>query len=163
MSARISHQAPAASCSLAPAAWAGALALALCTGALALLLAWRLSQAPNTAAAGVAVLIWLAGALLAWRWWRAGAAGALQWDGQQWLLCDGRGILPCSAPEVCLDLQRLMLVRVRPQGRAAQWLWLQRRGAIQGWPALRRAVFAGGAQADRAAGSAPAAAHEGRP
>ncbi|QXL84534.1 hypothetical protein [Comamonas sp. NLF-1-9] len=138
-------------------------ALTLSTGGLALLLAWRLSQAPSAAAALAGALVWLASALLAWRWWRAGASGVLQWDTQQWLLCgEGGDAVPCGAPEVCLDLQRLMLVRVRPQGRAAQWLWLQHRGPAQGWSALRRAVFAGGAQARAAAVPAPVMAPEGR-
>ena len=96
--------------------------------------------------AGGGVLLWLACSALALHWLRSLPEGVLQWDGEAWLLersaVSERFVPLREAPEVALDLQGALLLRVRPVSGPAQWLWLQARSAPAQWAALRRALYA---------------------
>ena len=80
-----------------------------------------------------------------WFSMRAQATGVLRWDGRNWSF-EGSALL--SQPMVPLralvhlDLQTILLVRLRsPQG-SSRWLWLARAAAPGHWQPLRRALFA---------------------
>ena len=70
----------------------------------------------------------------------------LQFDGQAWTLGQTaksfNGPLALSvAPEVLLDLQAHLWVRVAPIGHPSQWLWLDRSSQPERWMDLRCAVY----------------------
>jgi len=70
----------------------------------------------------------------------------LQFDGQAWTLGQTAksfsGPLALSVPpEVLLDLQVHLWVRIVPIGHSAQWLWLERSSQPERWMDLRRAVY----------------------
>jgi hypothetical protein len=70
----------------------------------------------------------------------------LQFDGQAWTLGQTAksfsGPLALSVPpEVLLDLQAHLWLRVVPIGHACQWLWLERSSQPERWMDLRRAVY----------------------
>lgn len=70
----------------------------------------------------------------------------LAWSAAQgWLLSnscetDGRTPSPCT-PQVVLDLQKIMLLRVRAASGVVHWLWCEQQEARQ-WHRLRCALFA---------------------
>ncbi len=101
----------------------------------------------------VGLLAWLVYGLWAWTGARqAGAsqAGDLAWDGEGWYW---RSLASWPVqPEVCLDLQRLLLVRLSPldqqegpgadaQAGPQRWLWLTPGRDPGRWRALRRALY----------------------
>jgi hypothetical protein len=70
------------------------------------------------------------------------ASGQLLWDGAQWFWAAGR--VQTVTELVCvLDLQRVMLLRIRCAQTGRHWLWLESAQMGHGWKALRRAVAAG--------------------
>ena len=96
--------------------------------------------------AAVALGLWLSAAAGAAHFWWSQPRGVLQFDGQAWTLGQTAksfsGPLALSAPpEVLLDLQAHLWVRVVPMGRASQWLWLERSSQPERWMDLRRAVY----------------------
>jgi hypothetical protein len=78
----------------------------------------------------------LAGVWALWAW-LATPVGELRWDGTSWT---GPAGSSADMLEVALDLQRVLLVRMAPGGRA-QWLWLERSRCPHAWMELRRAVY----------------------
>lgn len=80
-------------------------------------------------------------------WWRAQRPRRLAWDGVQWRLTypavdgvDG----PAVQLQVCLDLQRALLLRVRDAGSMrGRWLWTEAGVDTARWHLLRCAVHAG--------------------
>ena len=96
--------------------------------------------------AAVALGLWLLAAAGASHFWWSQPRGVLQFDGQAWTLGQTAksfsGPLALSVPpEVLLDLQAHLWVRVVPMGRASQWLWLERSSQPERWMDLRRAVY----------------------
>ena len=101
-------------------------------------------------------LAWLAYGALAWRW-RRPCGGLLRWDGQAWYWHADARFAPGVAsqaegrpvtPEVTLDLQRLLLLRLHPRdppdpsrAEPQRWLWLTPAGDPGRWLALRRALY----------------------
>ncbi|MBI5279380.1 MAG: hypothetical protein HY854_23310 [Burkholderiales bacterium] len=121
---------PVARCRFALAV--AALLWALGAGALA---AWARQSAVAPSLLAAAVGVWAAAGALAAVSWLRSPAGELRWTGSEWTF---RGV-PAGAPEVAVDLQRWLLVRLAGGGRHA-WLWLER-GQGADWDALRRAVY----------------------
>ena len=107
-------------------------------GAVATALGGLQAPAPAWRWGAAAALLALAG-LLAVRSWRRQPCGLLAWDGQDWSWMVA-GDLEAGVPEVCLDLQRRMLVRWVGDG-AIRWLWLEQAGSPAHWDDLRRAVY----------------------
>jgi len=87
---------------------------------------------------------WLVCVLLAVAWWRGTAGGELAWGGGEgWsITMGGWAQAHCLSPRVCLDLQSSLLLLVKRQGGASEWLWLDRRRLPRRWPSLRRALAA---------------------
>ena len=96
--------------------------------------------------ATVALGLWLSAAAGAVHFWWSQPRGVLQFDGQAWTLGPTAksfsGPLALSVPpEVLLDLQAHLWLRVVPIGHACQWLWLERSSQPERWMDLRRAVY----------------------
>ncbi|MEY3461067.1 MAG: hypothetical protein RLZZ03_720 [Pseudomonadota bacterium] len=89
-------------------------------------------------------LSWLMAGLVMAGGWRHSPAGELHWDGEDWFWeseawRDGSALPP---PQVVLDLQSAMLLRLgKPEG-GAWWLWVERAAWPARWLDLRRAVHA---------------------
>ena len=121
-------------------------ALALCAllGVLTLL-AWGW-QGVGTRQHGwqlvFAAALWLAGCMVAWRFWANGVRGVLAWNGQEWTL---EALLHAPAVAgtlaVHLDLQAHLWLRWKSGAGEAHWLWLEQRSARGRWSDLRRAVY----------------------
>lgn len=125
----------------------GALLLALLFTGAWVVAAWvGLGARDAVVSAAVALGLWLlASAGAAHFWWRQ-PRGVLQFDGHAWTLGQMAksfsGPLALSvAPEVLLDLQAHLWVRVAPIGHSSQWLWLERSSQPERWMDLRRAVY----------------------
>lgn len=65
----------------------------------------------------------------------------LAFDGQHWSFSGAR-VFSVTEATVALDLQTLLLVRLRSAAGASQWRWLERRADPQRWQDLRRALYA---------------------
>jgi hypothetical protein len=89
---------------------------------------------------GLAMLAWLACAVVAGIEHRRPHAGQLRWDGQQWTW-EVTGGEPSGEARVRLDWQRGMLLEFRAPERRRAWLWAERRRAPQHWDELRRALY----------------------
>ncbi len=106
------------------------------------LAAWALGDAAKTPLhLGMAVLVWLMGALCAWHFWARSFIGELVWSGQSWNMESLLSIQPVLALEVHLDLQAFLWLRLHRPGLRPQWVWLERRTAPERWLDLRRAVY----------------------
>jgi hypothetical protein len=72
---------------------------------------------------------------------RGSASGQLRWDGEHWLWS---GQIECAVTELtcAVDLQSLLLLRIRIERGDSHWLWLEGSGMDAGWRAMRRAVVA---------------------
>jgi hypothetical protein len=123
---------------------------ALAAGSVGL---WWLEQvqAPGWLAWSSPLLAALSAALLAG--WRGREQPVeLAWDGQRWS-ADGR----TGRLDVMIDLQDWLLLRLRSEAPAAtRWIALSARDCGAAWPALRVALYARPAGANRA-GTDPAA------
>lgn len=125
----------------------GALLLALLFIGAGVVAAWVGFGARDVVvSAAVALGLWLSAAAGAAHFWWSQPRGVLQFDGQAWTLGQTAksfsGPLALSAPpEVLLDLQAHLWVRVVSMGRASQWLWLARSSQPERWMDLRRAVY----------------------
>lgn len=81
--------------------------------------------------------------------WRVPAYGRLTWDGQVWTweLTQPehrfQASLPVDSPDVLLDLQSALLLRLKAMdGGADRCVWLERGSAQPRWLDLRRALYA---------------------
>jgi hypothetical protein len=110
--------------------------------ALANLAAWGLEHLGRSA--WPAVPIGLAAAVAAgWRVWRAGAPGALHWDGGSWQFggLDG-DVTPM------LDLNAWLLLRFDPVAGRRRWIAASRASSQGPWAALRAALYSSRPAAD---------------
>jgi hypothetical protein len=82
----------------------------------------------------------LASASLGLLAWLRSPVGALCWDGRGWSWQQGAAA-EFGRAELALDLQARLLVRWRPEGGRALWLWVEQESAAADWDALRRAVY----------------------
>jgi len=76
-----------------------------------------------------------------WYFTRRVAPGVLTFDGQHWWLSGQPRTLPAGRAQIALDLQFLMLLRLKAPYARAQWLWVERRADPTRWADLRRAVY----------------------
>ena len=143
----LSRRAPSVQYPLRRSRVLGALLLALLFTGAGVVAAWMSSGARDAVvSAAVALGLWLSAAAGAAHFWRSQPRGVLQFNGQTWTLGQTAksfsGPLALSTPpEVLLDLQAHLWVRVVPMGHASQWLWLQRSSQPERWMDLRRAVY----------------------
>lgn len=122
--------------------------------------------APDAAQGGPQVAALMAlpmSALLALKGWRSLRPGHLAWDGNDWHWAEA-GQSPGAGCRLhaCLDLQRVLLLRLRDAHGAARWIWLERSADPARWDDLRRAVCAHGADRVGAQASSDAARKTGR-
>jgi len=135
------HNAPAVSYPMGRSRFHGFLVL-LCApvGAL-LLLAWSYQADDLQWLHALAAFIWLLTVVMAGWQWRRTPAGKLVWGDAAWCWVVA-GQSHRVTPEVTLDLQHLMLLRlVGRADRSVWWLWPERRADPLHWQALRRALF----------------------
>ena len=98
----------------------------------AVLGAWALRSAASGWQVGAGAALWCAAGGMAALAWLRSPVGELRWTGSEWWFAGA----PAHEPELALDLQRWMLLRV-----GGRWLWLGQDGAPDDWDALRRAVY----------------------
>jgi hypothetical protein len=132
-------------------AFAGQLLLVLAAAVTAALWGWHESGVDTRLwfAALAGALLWLVWALRTW--WRA-PTGQLHWDalasGLQstaagaWFWLDNTGLVshPVLGVEQVLDLQRVVLLRLRSVTSAPRWVWAQQPSDPARWLDLRRAL-----------------------
>lgn len=85
----------------------------------------------------------LAGGVMALGWQRS-PVGQLSWDGQHWAW-ESAGYLgggTLAPPQVVLDLQSAVLLRLDNRAGASWWLWAERTTLPPRWLDLRRAIYA---------------------
>ena len=120
-------------------------------------LAWWWQAPPESAAVWLGALAWLLSAdALVWGWRRL-PAGRLDCELGQWRWHSAgypAGI-DVAAPEVVLDLQALVLLRLRNPAGARWLLWADADSDPTRWLDLRRALFAQPHLAGAAAAAAP--------
>lgn len=144
---RLSRRAPSVQYPLRRSRVLGALLLALLFIGAGVVAAWVGFGARDAVlSAAVALGLWLLAAAGAAHFWWGQPRGVLQFDGQAWTLGQTAksfsGPLALSvAPEVLLDLQAHLWVRIVPIGHSSQWLWLERSSQPERWMDLRRAVY----------------------
>lgn len=110
------------------------------TGAVLVMLTPTAHMVPVGIRAGALAGIVLAG-VLAWYDWKNAPSGRLQWDGEHWVWSGWDGAQGCRL-SLLLDLQSLMLVRLRDASHRQVWLWLDGKPGDSQWLAMRRAVVA---------------------
>lgn len=74
-------------------------------------------------------------------WWRA-PQGQLVWDGSVWVL-SLQAASDQAKPELILDFQVALLLRLGGRQNHPNWVWLERSMCVPRWLALRRAVHDG--------------------
>ena len=90
----------------------------------------------------LAVLMLPLAGIAAWRSLQGLGVGDLRWDGQLWLWQGGAAF--AAEPvrlAVHLDLQRHLLLKLRPERGPALWCWARRQSQPERWGDLRRAVY----------------------
>ncbi len=102
---------------------------------------WILAAGQVAWPQALALLVWAAGGMLAWRDWQRAPAGTLRWDGQQWAWLSPADSQAGSVQQA-LDAQRWLLLTFHPQGGRPRWLWLTQEADPTRWQALRRALVA---------------------
>ncbi len=143
----LSRRAPSVQYPLRRSRVLGALLLALLFTGAGVVAAWVGFGARDAVlSAAVALGLWLLAAAGASHFWWRQPRGVLQFDGQAWTLGPTAksfsGPLALSVPpEVLLDLQAHLWVRIVPSGHSSQWLWLERSSQPERWMDLRRAVY----------------------
>ena len=143
----LSRRAPSVQYPLRRSRVLGALLLAFLLTGAGVVTAWVSSGARDVVlSAAVAFGLWLLAAAGAAHFWWSQPRGVLQFDAQAWTLGPTAksfsGPLALSVPpEVLLDLQAHLWVRIVPSGHSSQWLWLERSSQPERWMDLRRAVY----------------------
>lgn len=143
----LSRRAPSVQYPLRRSRVLGVLLLALLFTGAGVVTAWVSSGARDVVlSAAVALGLWLSAAAGAAQFWWSQPRGVLQFDGQAWTLGQTAksfsGPLALSVPpEVLLDLQAHLWLRIVPSGHSSQWLWLERSSQPERWMDLRRAVY----------------------
>ncbi len=144
------HRAPAVRFTVEPSRKAALLTAVLWAAAAALNLAWWSLAGPGDSGpvwGGLSLLV--VSGLLVVHGWRP-VRGQILWDGQ-WHWCSRA--YPAGTtldwPQVVLDMQQLMLVRLRNADGARWILWFDASAQPQDWLDLRRALFAAPTTVDR--------------
>lgn len=102
---------------------------------------WMQVQNSNPSRFFVFALVGIALALALRVWWST-PTGRLGWDGESWFW-SGVGDVALKHLSMVVDLQRLVLVRIRGEDGLSTWLWLETRRFDTRWFAVRRALVAG--------------------
>lgn len=94
------------------------------------------------AAIVLVVFLVLAGGGL-WQFWRHQRPRTLIWDGAIWMLepSDGSDRGDAAHPQVRLDLQFIMLLRLYVPGHRPVWLWCEAAHDPARWHLLRCAIY----------------------
>ena len=102
--------------------------------------AWWCLSAKHGVVHGLGWLLWLV--LGAWAVWRGVhlQQAQLAWDGRDWRLQAG-ALSPRVTPQVILDVQHSLLLRLRSEAGLPLWVWPVQRTQPERWLALRRALF----------------------
>lgn len=121
---------------------------------LALLLLRWLWSGHNDLVIGSGFALWMLWtAAAAWLWWRT-PVGHLRWDARATGLVvlapaggwfwqgDGQPPQSLTGVECLLDVQRFVLLRLRPVEQRSRWIWLEARRDPWRWDDLRRALRA---------------------
>ena len=125
--------------------WLAGIAMAvLWLAAAAVTLAWVLIAAADQVVAFWGLMALLLSGLAMARFWMAGPRGHLLWDGQIWLWRSRAypAGTEVQCPEIVLDAQRLIVVRIRNLAGASSVLCLQAQSDRRLWLDLRRALYA---------------------
>jgi hypothetical protein len=138
------YKAPAVVYPVGRSRWAASAMVLGWASAIGVTLAWTWAAGPgdSTPAWGWASLL-LAGLALVWHW-RSAPSGQLAWDGNTWLWVSRAYPVgtPLSPPQVVIDLQGVIVVRMSNPAGAALTLWLEARQEPRHWLDLRRAIHA---------------------
>lgn len=138
------HHAPSVSYPVGRSFWVSALLGCLWGLAGAVTLRWWQLAAAGDPGPWLGLAACLACALVLWRGWRRTPVGTLAWDGGFWTW-ESRaypGQVRVAAPEILLDLQHLILVRMQNADGASWMLWLDATTAPERWLDMRRALCA---------------------
>jgi hypothetical protein len=125
-----------------------------CAGLLSLLL-WYHLTGPFSWRLLVGLLAVLAAGMAAASSWKNAPTGQLAWDGEVWRWQSTREPAGLAAQEVArepaslavqdvsviADFQRCLLLKLKDQGQASLWLWVEQRAMPAHWLDLRRAVY----------------------
>ena len=140
----------------------GALLVAILGMGGVVLTAWVVHGRGSGVVGWPAAAVWAAAlAGVAHFWWNQ-PQGSLHWDGRSWTMDIASSEAPSAAaailsapPEVLLDLQSHLWVKVCPRPGTPAWIWLARSVQPERWMDLRRAVYSrarpGADNADEAA------------
>ncbi|MCE2878031.1 MAG: hypothetical protein LW719_01060 [Comamonadaceae bacterium] len=138
------HTAPPVVFPVGPSFWAGRFMVLIWIGAACLTLAWWKLSGPADAGPlwGVFALL-LAAVFMLWQW-RRSPEGQLIWDAQAWVWRSrayphGTDL---DWPQIVLDLQYMIVVRMRNRDGAGWVFWLEARRDRAAWLDLRRALYA---------------------
>jgi len=141
------HWAPAVRFPLARSGWLLTAILALAACSLAVMCGtWWAGQMLSLLQALGFLGLWIAGLLAGLiLWWKLPSRGWLEWSGVEWALRTAAGppcIYSTESISVALDLQAVLLLRIRPMSGGRCWLWIERTQAPSAWRPLRRAIQA---------------------
>ena len=140
------RNAPSVSFPVGRSPFEGRLLLCLGLAGGAALGLWRWQTAASDLLAVGLLGLWMAGCVLAWRRWRASAAGWLHWRDGAWTFGASRASadndIVLARLRVALDFQTILLLELKSASRAPRWLWLSHSDDPPHWNALRRAVHA---------------------
>ncbi|WP_311733333.1 hypothetical protein [Variovorax sp. Sphag1AA] len=101
---------------------------------------------------GVLLVCAIIATLAAWTGvFRSSSRANLIFDGQSWSMSGGID-LPTAQAAVMLDLQWLLLIRLREPVGATRWVWVERNAMPQRWRDLRRALYSRAIQTKAKAG-----------
>ncbi len=135
------HSAPAVSFPVGRSRFQGGLIGLLIACGVLTVTAWSLQADALGWRHGLAASVCLATSVwAAWHGWHT-PKGSLAWDGAAWYWAvDAQSSV--VAPEVVIDLQQLVLLRLRdPAGAFVTWVWLDEALNPLRWVALRRALY----------------------
>jgi len=102
---------------------------------------------------GILLLCAIAATVAAWiSIFRTSTRANLIFDGQSWSM-SGSIDLPTARAAVMLDLQQLLLIRLREPLGAARWVWVERDAMPHQWRDLRRALYSRAIPTETAVGA----------
>ena len=132
---------PAVSYSVKRSHWHERFIALLFIFACGLLVAFAFAQAVIDVRSVVMASALLGIGAFAFHAWQKSPHGTLHWDGQHWFWSGFDAHRPCRLA-VVLDFQRLVVVSIVGEDKAATWLWLEADRGNPDWMPLRRAIFA---------------------
>ena len=133
------HSPPAVHFAVRRSRWYGMVLLVLWMLGACAMLAFLFFQTVSSLQIFVWLMVLLLGAGLALQGWRNTPSGLLHWDGAVWHWSGFAGDAPCTVL-LHVDLQKLLIVSIRQNGRQPVGLWIESARGDRSWSALRRAV-----------------------